>query len=96
MKKAFSIIIFLSVSAIVQASEYRRNEPFQLKSTVIHYYGREKSAEAGLWHQAFAICDELGDLLVNRLSEVIYIEDQKNSQTHAKATFICVQPGSGG
>lgn len=96
MKKAFSVIIFLSLSAIVQASEFKKNEPFKLKSTMTHYYGREKSAEAALWEDALAVCDELGDLMLNRLSEVIFSEDPKMHESHAEATFVCVRVGAGG
>lgn len=102
MKKLSQVIssafisLMLSLPAMA-ATHFRKGVPFEMKGSMTHFYGGPKSAEANMWENALGVCHRLSlgennGLLLNRLSEVVFSEDN-NASSSAQATFVCLPVG---
>ena len=102
MKKLSQVISFVFISfmlslPVMATAHYRKGEPFEMKGSMTHFYGGPKSAEANMWKNALGVCHRLGQgenngLLLNRLSEVVFSEDN-NASSNAQAMFVCLPVG---
>lgn len=97
---SFMFLGFMLSFSAMAATKYKKGVPFEMKGSMNHFYGGPKSAEANMWEKALSVCQELSEgenngLLLNRLSEVVFSEDN-NASSHAHASFVCVPVGMGG
>lgn len=98
-KMCFMLMSFMLSLSVMASTQYKKGVPFEMTGSMTHFYGGPKSAEANMWENALRVCQELSEgenngLLLNRLSEVVFSEDN-NATSNASANFVCVPVGFG-